>query len=163
VSAFFLCQPGSGATLCAAECPKPRFNGFAVDVAREGAWALALPRAGELYRLNAPSLCLRLLPVPGAEWAGAVRLACAASGVDAKLAFHPRVLPGTQQHTVSGSVKYGCCARTCGARAARACTLTHRSAVAQDGHGRDAAHAARTLDTGGARQERAKRRGAHPL
>lgn len=105
VSAFHLCHPAASATLCAAEQPRPRFNGLAVDVAREGSWTLRLGRAGETYRLNAPELCLRLLPVPGAEWGGDVRVVCEASGLDAKITLHPRVLPGTRQHGVSGWVR----------------------------------------------------------
>ena len=100
-----MCHPAAGASLAGSEQPRPFFNGLAVDVAREGPWALTLRRWGETYALNAPSLCMRLLPAPGAEWAGSVRLACAANDLTASLDFHPRVLPGTKQHGVSGTVR----------------------------------------------------------
>jgi hypothetical protein len=104
VSALHLCLPGV-ACVSAAEQPRPRFSGLAVDVAREGAWTLTLPRWGETYALNAPALCMRLLPVPGAEWAGVMQVECRDSGLAAKLHFRPRVMPGTQQHGVTGSVR----------------------------------------------------------
>jgi hypothetical protein len=105
VSALHVCHPGSGASLCVAEQPKPHFSGLCVEVVRDGLWTLTLDRWRETYLLNAPSLCMRLLPVPGVEWAGVVNIACAESGLDAKLEFHPRIMPGTQQHCVSGVIR----------------------------------------------------------
>ena len=107
MTAFHLHCPhgGGGASLAGSEQPRPYFTGLAIDVAREGPWALTLPAHGEVYRLNAPTLCLRLLPVPGAEWTGAVRVACDASSLAAKLDFHPRIMPGMQQHGVGGDVR----------------------------------------------------------
>ncbi len=105
VSALHVCHPGSGASLCVAEQPKPHFSGLCVEVVRDGLWTLTLDRWRETYLLNAPSLCMRLLPVPGVEWAGVVNIACAESALDAKLEFHPRIMPGTQQHCVSGVIR----------------------------------------------------------
>lgn len=95
----------SGAILCGAEQPRPRFTGLNVEVARQGAWVLELPAVGETYLLNAPSLSFRLLPTPGAEWVSAVHIACAASGLQASIHFHPRLLPGTPWHCVTGNVR----------------------------------------------------------
>jgi len=105
ISAFYVCHPLVGANLSAAEQPRPHFSGLSVDVVREGLWTLTLDRSRETYHLNAPSLCMRLLPVPGVEWAGVVRVVCAESGLEAKLEFHPRVMPGTQQHFVTGVIR----------------------------------------------------------
>ena len=105
VSAFHLCHPGVGVDLSAAEQPRPHFNGLSVDVVREGVWTLTVDRWRETYHLNAPSLCMRLLPVPGVEWTGIVLITCAQSSLEAKLEFHPRIMPGTQQHSVSGVIR----------------------------------------------------------
>ena len=105
VSAFHVCHPGVGVDMSAAEQPRPHFNGLSVDVVREGAWTLTVDRWRETYHLNAPSLCMRLLPVPGVEWTGTVKITCAESSLEAKLEFHPRVMPGTQQHSVSGVIR----------------------------------------------------------
>jgi hypothetical protein len=123
VSALHVCHPGAGASLCAAEQPKPHFSGLCVEVVRDGLWTLTLDRWRETYLLNAPSLCMRLLPVPGVEWAGVVNIACAESGLDAKLEFHPRVMPGTQQHCVGGVIR---CAPLAAMHDQPACLLTAR-------------------------------------
>ena len=106
VSAFHVCHPGAGVNLCAAEQPRPHFNGLSVEVLRDGLWTLSMERWGETYNLNAPSLCMRLLPVPGVEWAGVVHVVCANSGLEAKIQFQPRIIPGTQQHCVSGAIRH---------------------------------------------------------
>ncbi len=72
---------------------------------RDGAWTVDFETHGERYVLNAPSLSFRLLPTPGAEWVGAVNVACQASGLQAHMTFHPRLVPGTAWHCVSGSVR----------------------------------------------------------
>ena len=100
-----MCCPAAGVDLSAAEQPRPHFNGLSVDVVREGQWTLTVDRWRETYHLNAPSLCMRLLPAPGVEWAGTVHIVCAQTGLETKLEFHPRVMPGMQQHSVSGAIR----------------------------------------------------------
>ena len=104
VTAFYLHCPG-GATLAGSELARPYFTGLAIDIAREGLWALTMPAHGEMYRLNAPTLSLRLLPLPGVEWTGAVNVSCDGSPLAATLDFYPRTMFNMQQHGVGGDVR----------------------------------------------------------
>ena len=157
VSAFHVCHPGVGVDMSAAEQPRPHFNGLSVDVVREGAWTLTVDRWRETYHLNAPSLCMRLLPVPGVEWTGTVHIACAESSLEAKLEFHPRVMPGTQQHSVSGVIR---CVRS--SLLSGVVADSRRLGVQLTRNGRNA-HAAWTLDGPRRCEGSANRRGARAV
>jgi oxysterol-binding protein-related protein 8 len=69
------------------QSPAPRFHGASVEAAVRGARELRLPRHAETYAVGCPGLVIRLLPSPGCEWAGDVRVSCAESGLEATLSY----------------------------------------------------------------------------
>ena len=49
---------------------------------------LNILRHGETYEMDVPALVIKLLPMPGSEWTGVVRILCNESGLEAELRYH---------------------------------------------------------------------------
>lgn len=43
---------------------------------------------GETYEMNSPNLVIRLLPVPGTEWSGNVKIQCERSDLAADISYY---------------------------------------------------------------------------
>lgn len=59
-----------------------------MEVVIKGERRLNLLSHGESYELDAPALVIKLLPVPGTEWSGVVRIRCRKSGLEAEICYH---------------------------------------------------------------------------
>ncbi|MQL85178.1 hypothetical protein Taro_017697 [Colocasia esculenta] len=66
----------------------PGFNGTGIEAPILGKRQLKLLKLGECYEMDAPSLMIRLLPVPSIEWAGNISIRCKESGLAADLCLH---------------------------------------------------------------------------
>ncbi|KAJ0965579.1 hypothetical protein J5N97_026717 [Dioscorea zingiberensis] len=68
--------------------PVPKFYGTAVEAAIYGKKQLKLLKFGENYEMDSPKLLIRILPIPGVEWVGNVRIQCKESGLEADICYH---------------------------------------------------------------------------
>ncbi|XP_073010495.1 oxysterol-binding protein-related protein 4C-like isoform X1 [Typha latifolia] len=68
--------------------PVPRFHGTSVEAVIKGKKQLKLLSLGESYEIDSPNLLMKLLPTPGADWVGNVRIRCKDSGLEAELCYH---------------------------------------------------------------------------
>lgn len=64
------------------------FLGITVDAVVDGKRLVKLLAHGETYEMNSPNLVIRLLPVPGTEWSGNVRIQCERSGLAADIYYY---------------------------------------------------------------------------
>jgi len=62
-------------------------TGTSVEAKVHGIRQLKLLNHGETYEMNCPHLLLRILPVPGADWAGTVNIRCPETGLVAELSY----------------------------------------------------------------------------
>ncbi|XP_078443968.1 oxysterol-binding protein-related protein 4B-like isoform X2 [Wolffia australiana] len=90
VSALHATDSEANVELVWCQSPLPRFNGSGVEAVIKGYRRLNLLSHGESYELTAPSLVMKLLPMPGAEWNGTVHIRCLESGLQAELRYHRR-------------------------------------------------------------------------
>ncbi|XP_027338349.1 oxysterol-binding protein-related protein 4C-like [Abrus precatorius] len=67
--------------------PVPKFNGTSIEAQVHGKRQLKLLNHGETYEMNCPHLSFRILPVPGADWAGTVNIRCLETSLVAELSF----------------------------------------------------------------------------
>ncbi|KAJ4709256.1 Oxysterol-binding protein [Melia azedarach] len=74
--------------------PVPKFYGASVEAEVHGKKQLKLLNHKETYEMNSPKLCLRFLPVPGADWVGDVRIKCKETGLEAELTYRANSLIG---------------------------------------------------------------------
>ncbi|KAJ4709255.1 Oxysterol-binding protein [Melia azedarach] len=74
--------------------PVPKFYGASVEAEVHGKRQLKLLNHKETYEMNSPKLCLRFLPVPGADWVGNVRIKCKETGLEAELTYRANSLIG---------------------------------------------------------------------
>ncbi|XP_052874356.1 oxysterol-binding protein-related protein 4C-like [Gossypium arboreum] len=65
----------------------PKFNGIAVVNEVRGKRQLKLLSRGEIYEMNSPDLLIRILPTPGVDWDGDVRIRCPENGLEAELHY----------------------------------------------------------------------------
>lgn len=63
-------------------------SGTTVEATMHGRRQLKLARFDENYEMETPKLLIRILPIPGIEWVGNVRIKCKESGLEADLCFH---------------------------------------------------------------------------
>ncbi|PPS11644.1 hypothetical protein GOBAR_AA09002 [Gossypium barbadense] len=64
----------------------PKFNIAVVNEVR-GKRQLKLLSRGETYEMNSPDLLIRILPTPGVDWDGDVRIRCPENGLEAELHY----------------------------------------------------------------------------
>ncbi|XP_059460467.1 oxysterol-binding protein-related protein 4B-like isoform X2 [Corylus avellana] len=67
--------------------PSPKFNGTSVEAEVQGKRQLKLLKRGETYVMNSPTLSMRFLPGPAADWVGNVRIQCQETGLEAELCY----------------------------------------------------------------------------
>ncbi|KAI4377549.1 hypothetical protein MLD38_015155 [Melastoma candidum] len=84
--------------------PQPRFYGASVETEVHGKRELRLLRLRETYVMNCPKLLIRLLPLPGINWSGPVRITCQESGLLAELSYGGHSLLGRNRRTVKGRI-----------------------------------------------------------
>ncbi|CAH2077935.1 unnamed protein product [Thlaspi arvense] len=64
----------------------PKFRGAYVDVEVKGKRVMKLLNRIEAYEMDQPRLIMRFLPVPGAHWAGKIKIKCSETNLEAE--FH---------------------------------------------------------------------------
>lgn len=69
------------------QSPLPRFYGTHIDAEVNGKRQLKLLDKSETYTMNSPKLVIRLLPWPGVDWLGNVRIRCEETGLEAELSY----------------------------------------------------------------------------
>ncbi|KAH7674681.1 Oxysterol-binding protein [Dioscorea alata] len=95
--------------------PTPKFHGTTVEATMDGRRQLKLARFDENYEMETPKLLIRILPIPGIEWVGNVRIKCKESGLEADLCFHktnPFLGFGKNSRLVKGKIFYSNSLRT---------------------------------------------------
>lgn len=65
----------------------PKYLGIAVVNEVRGKRQLKLLSHGETYEMNSPDLLVRILPTPGVDWDGDVRIRCPENGLEAELHY----------------------------------------------------------------------------
>lgn len=67
---------------------------------------LKLLNHNETYEMNSPKLCIRFLPVPGADWVGNVKIKCHETGLEAELFYkaNPFIALRRNHRAVKGKV-----------------------------------------------------------
>ncbi|TYG56948.1 hypothetical protein ES288_D08G104300v1 [Gossypium darwinii] len=65
----------------------PKYLGIAVVNEVRGKRQLKLLSRGETYEMNSPNLLIRILPTPGVDWDGDVRIRCPENGLEAELHY----------------------------------------------------------------------------
>ncbi|XP_010927220.1 oxysterol-binding protein-related protein 4C isoform X1 [Elaeis guineensis] len=68
--------------------PVPRFHGTSVEAVVNGKRQLRLLSFGENYEMDSPKLVIRILPAPGVDWVGTVKIQCKDSGLEAELRYY---------------------------------------------------------------------------
>ncbi|KAL9224104.1 hypothetical protein vseg_000173 [Gypsophila vaccaria] len=65
----------------------PKFYGTTIETIVHGKRKLNLMQRGEHYVMNSPKLLIRLLPKPGVDWVGNVRIKCQETALEAELSY----------------------------------------------------------------------------
>ncbi|KAK9697547.1 hypothetical protein RND81_08G044400 [Saponaria officinalis] len=65
----------------------PKFYGAKVETVVHGKRKLNLVQRGESYVMNSPKLLIRLLPKPGVDWVGNVKIMCEETCLEAELSY----------------------------------------------------------------------------
>ncbi|CAO2841785.1 unnamed protein product [Amaranthus hypochondriacus] len=65
----------------------PKFQGASIETVVHGKRILKVGQKGEKYEMNSPKLFIRLLPKPGVDWVGNVRIKCQETGLEAELSY----------------------------------------------------------------------------
>ena len=61
--------------------------GASIETVVHGKRILKVGQKGEKYVMNSPKLLIRLLPKPGVDWVGNVKISCQESGLEAELSY----------------------------------------------------------------------------
>ncbi|KAK1268187.1 Oxysterol-binding protein-related protein 4C [Acorus gramineus] len=85
VSALHATDSNENVELIWCQYPIPRFTGTCVEAVIHGNRLLKLSNFGETYEMNSPNLLIRLLPIPGIDWTGNVKIRCENSGLEVNL------------------------------------------------------------------------------
>ncbi|KAL2338675.1 hypothetical protein Fmac_013121 [Flemingia macrophylla] len=67
--------------------PVSKFYGTSIETKVHGKRQLKLHNHGETYEMNSPNLVIKILPVPGTDWAGNVSIKCLETGLLAELSY----------------------------------------------------------------------------
>ncbi|KAJ8444235.1 hypothetical protein Cgig2_028116 [Carnegiea gigantea] len=65
----------------------PKFLGATIETVVQGKRKLTVMQRQENYVMNSPKLLIRLLPKPGVEWVGNVKIECQETGLRAELCY----------------------------------------------------------------------------
>ncbi|ESR66513.1 oxysterol-binding protein-related protein 8 [Citrus sinensis] len=86
--------------------PAPKFYGASVEAEVHGRRQLKLLNHNETYEMNSPKLCIRFLPVPGADWVGNVKIKCYETGLEAELFYkaNPFIALRRNHRAVKGKI-----------------------------------------------------------
>lgn len=86
--------------------PVPKFYGASVEAEVHGRRQLKLLNHNETYEMNSPKLCIRFLPVPGADWVGNVKIKCHETGLEAELFYkaNPFIALRRNHRAVKGKI-----------------------------------------------------------
>ncbi|KAK1290964.1 Oxysterol-binding protein-related protein 4C [Acorus calamus] len=105
VSALHATDSKENVELIWCQYPVPRFNGTCVEAVIHGKRLLKLSKFGETYEMNSPNLLIRLLPIPGIDWTGNVKIRCENSGLEADLCYRGHSFLGFGgNHSVNGKI-----------------------------------------------------------
>lgn len=80
--------------------------GASVEAEVHGRRQLKLLNHNETYEMNSPKLCIRFLPVPGADWVGNVKIKCHETGLEAELFYkaNPFIALRRNHRAVKGKI-----------------------------------------------------------
>lgn len=62
--------------------------GTGIETVIHGKREVKLLSVGECYEMDAPTLAIKLFPVPSTDWAGNISIRCQASGLEADLCYY---------------------------------------------------------------------------
>ncbi|KAK1290675.1 Oxysterol-binding protein-related protein 4C [Acorus calamus] len=80
-------------------------SGTCVEAVIHGKRLLKLSKFGETYEMNSPNLLIRILPIPGIDWTGNVKIRCENSGLEADLCYRGHSFLGFGgNHSVNGKI-----------------------------------------------------------
>ncbi|MQM20861.1 hypothetical protein Taro_053890 [Colocasia esculenta] len=87
--------------------PVPRFTGTSIETLIQGKRQMRLLSFGECYEMDAPTLSIKLFPVPSTDWTGNVSISCKESGLEADLCYyksHSFLGFGSNPRSVKGKI-----------------------------------------------------------